>query len=143
VDPAVKKYLAEIGRKGGHAGKGSPRRIQANRRAAEIRWAKAKGASKLGREPTLVNSAPVLEPPLLVLKRRIGHMNIRHDEQLLASLDHREREIIYDRFVNGKTLQEISNKFGLTRERIRQIEENALRKINRGLSRTKEAESGV
>jgi DNA-directed RNA polymerase sigma subunit (sigma70/sigma32) len=68
-------------------------------------------------------------------------MNIRHDEQLLASLDDRERKIIYERFVNGKTLQEIGNEFGLTRERIRQIEENAFCKMNRAPCRAKEEES--
>jgi RNA polymerase sigma factor (sigma-70 family) len=56
-------------------------------------------------------------------------MNIRRDEQLLVSLDDREKQIVYERFVDGKTLREIAGKFGLTRERIRQIEDNALRKM--------------
>ena len=67
----------------------------------------------------------------LELKRLIGHMNIRRDEQLLVSLDDREKEVVYGRFVNGKTLQEMADKFGLTRERIRQIQDGALRKMSR------------
>jgi RNA polymerase sigma factor (sigma-70 family) len=58
-------------------------------------------------------------------------MNIRRDEQLLLSLDNREKEIVYGRFVNGKTLQEMADKFGLTRERIRQIQDGAVRKMSR------------
>jgi len=58
-------------------------------------------------------------------------MNIRLDQQLLDLLDDREKKIIYERIVNGKTLQQIGNKFGLTRERIRQIEADALRKMCR------------
>jgi RNA polymerase sigma factor (sigma-70 family) len=71
------------------------------------------------------------ESPALELKRLIGHMNIRRDEQLLVSLDDREKEIVYGRFVNGKTLQEMADKFGVTRERIRQIQDRALRKMSR------------
>ncbi len=68
---------------------------------------------------------------ILELKRRIRRMNIRLDQQLLDLLDDREKKIIYERIVNGKTLQQIGNKFGLTRERIRQIEADALRKMCR------------
>jgi RNA polymerase sigma-32 factor len=70
------------------------------------------------------------------LKRRISRINIRLDQQLLDLLDDREKEIIYDRMVNGKTLQQIGNKFGLTRERIRQIEANALQKMRRAVHRS-------
>jgi RNA polymerase sigma-32 factor len=70
------------------------------------------------------------------LKRRISRINIRLDQQLLDLLDDREKEIIYDRMVNGKTLQQIGDKFGLTRERIRQIEANALQKMSRAVHRS-------
>ena len=53
----------------------------------------------------------------------------------LTQLDQREKEIIEMRFgFNGSntyTLDEIGNKYNLTRERIRQIEKNALKKIQR------------
>ena len=55
---------------------------------------------------------------------------------LLNDLDEKERDIIKMRFgidceshVNGMTLQQIANKYGVTRERIRQIESKALRKL--------------
>ena len=70
------------------------------------------------------------------LKRRISRINIRLDQQLLDLLDDREKEIIYDRMVNGKTLQQIGDKFGLTRERIRQIEAYALQKMRRAVHRS-------
>ena len=58
-----------------------------------------------------------------------------HDkiEQVLSSLTPREQRILRLRFglVNGKsyTLEEVGQKFGLTRERIRQIEGRALRRL--------------
>jgi hypothetical protein len=108
-DAAVKKYLAEIGREGGLKGKSGPVSRELNRHAALIRGENVKAASKSGenwRKLTFGNIAPVLESRLLELKRRLSRTNIRHDEQLLALLDDRERKIIYGRFVNGKTLQE-------------------------------------
>ena len=52
---------------------------------------------------------------------------------LLDSLNEREREIICLRFGlydnEPKTLQELGEQYGLTRERIRQIESRALRKL--------------
>ena len=53
--------------------------------------------------------------------------------EVLATLEEREKEIIIMRFGIGdnkpKTLEEIGKHFNLTRERIRQIEEKALRKL--------------
>ena len=45
---------------------------------------------------------------------------------LTSELDKRLRGIIKDRFVNKKTLGQIGDKLGLTRERVRQLEEKAL-----------------
>jgi RNA polymerase sigma factor (sigma-70 family) len=70
---------------------------------------------------------------ILELKRRISRLNIRLDQQILDLLDDREKKILYERIVDGKTLQQIGNKFGLTRERIRQIEADALRKMSRAV----------
>lgn len=54
-------------------------------------------------------------------------------EQVLSTLTPREQRILRLRFglVNGKcyTLEEVGQKFGLTRERIRQIESRALRRL--------------
>lgn len=46
----------------------------------------------------------------------------------------RERKVIALRFVFGMTLEETGDSFGVTRERIRQIERSALRKV-RGSAR--------
>jgi RNA polymerase primary sigma factor len=54
-------------------------------------------------------------------------------EEVLSTLSTREARILRMRFglVNGKayTLEEVGAKFGLTRERIRQIEGRALRRL--------------
>ena len=54
-------------------------------------------------------------------------------------LDNRERKIIFDRFgLDGgkpKTLEEIGKKFGVTRERIRQLQNIALVKLRRALAK--------
>src|SRR6202048_239162 len=57
---------------------------------------------------------------------------------LLDVLDDREKKIIFQRFgLDGgqpKTLEEIGKKFGVTRERIRQLQNIALAKLRRALS---------
>lgn len=53
MNPEVRAYMAEIGRKGGKAGKGTPKRAEVARKAAKARWAKAKAKAakpKLSRE---------------------------------------------------------------------------------------------
>jgi len=58
---------------------------------------------------------------------------------LLDVLDERERKIINSRFgLDGgkpKTLEEVGQKFGVTRERIRQLQNIALHKMRRALSK--------
>jgi RNA polymerase primary sigma factor len=59
--------------------------------------------------------------------------------ELLAVLDPRERLIIFQRFgldgARPRTLEEVGNKLGVTRERIRQVQNIALMKLRRALSR--------
>jgi RNA polymerase primary sigma factor len=54
-------------------------------------------------------------------------------EKVLASLNERERRVLELRFGlddgRGRTLEEVGREFGVTRERIRQIEAKALRKL--------------
>jgi len=54
-------------------------------------------------------------------------------DDVLASLDRREREVLRLRFGlddgRSRTLEEVGREFGVTRERIRQIEGHALRKL--------------
>src|SRR5215216_5788618 len=58
---------------------------------------------------------------------------------LLDVLDDRERKIIFQRFgLDGgkpKTLEEVGKKFGVTRERIRQLQNIALSKLRRALAK--------
>jgi RNA polymerase primary sigma factor len=58
---------------------------------------------------------------------------------LLSVLDERERRIIDNRFgLNGRkalTLEEVGREFGVTRERIRQLQNSALNKMRRALSK--------
>lgn len=55
-----------------------------------------------------------------------------HDLELLIALGRLgddEREVWVDRFVVGRTLEGIALDMGIKRERVRQIEKNALRKL--------------
>ena len=58
---------------------------------------------------------------------------------LLAVLDDREKKIVFQRFgLDGgkpKTLEEVGKRFGVTRERIRQLQNIALSKLRRALSK--------
>lgn len=47
----------------------------------------------------------------------------------LSALNPREREILLLRFRDGLTLQEVGEQFGLTRERTRQLQEQAIRRV--------------
>ena len=61
-------------------------------------------------------------------------------ETIDECLNEREREIILCRFgfqERKSTLQELGERFGLTRERIRQLERNALKKLERAMYRKK------
>jgi RNA polymerase primary sigma factor len=59
--------------------------------------------------------------------------------ELLGVLDDRERRIIFQRFgLDGgkpRTLEEVGQKFGVTRERIRQLQNTALAKLRRALNK--------
>src|SRR6266478_7516624 len=66
--------------------------------------------------------------------------NMRDElSELLKVLDDREREIIFKRFgLDGgkpKTLEEVGKTFGVTRERIRQLQNIALAKLRRALAK--------
>jgi RNA polymerase primary sigma factor len=64
---------------------------------------------------------------------------------LLSKLDDRERKIINARFgLDGSdpiTLEEVGDKFGVTRERIRQLQNIALNKMRRSLNKLEKMNS--
>lgn len=66
-----------------------------------------------------------------------GGTDVDHTEFLLSPLDPRERKVIIARFgLDGKkekTLDEVGKEFKVTRERVRQIQAEALKKIRRAL----------
>jgi len=72
-----------------------------------------------------------IEAPDAKIKRE---MDSEYIDKLLFSLNEKEREVIESRFgIKGevKTLQDIATKMDLTRERVRQIETEALKKLKR------------
>lgn len=76
------------------------------------------------------------EDPLLALSDKNLHGEL---DDLLAVLDKRERRIIDERFGLGgrkpMTLEEVGREFGVTRERIRQLQNVALSKMRKALRR--------
>jgi RNA polymerase sigma factor (sigma-70 family) len=52
-------------------------------------------------------------------------------EELIARLDQREQRVLRARFFDNRVLEDVGAEFGLTRERIRQIEQKALRRIRK------------
>ena len=68
----------------------------------------------------------------------VSHKNMHnHLNELLSVLDHRERRIIDARFgLDGgkpKILEDVGEEFGVTRERIRQLQNLAIKKMRRAL----------
>lgn len=51
--------------------------------------------------------------------------------QALSTLDERERRVIESRYMDNQTFDQVANKYGVTRERIRQIESKALRLLRK------------
>lgn len=91
-----------------------------------------------GEDNSLLDVLPNNDSPIAD-KNLLTESLIREIERALATLTEREREIIKCFFgigVQDMTLEEIGEKFGLTRERVRQIKEKAIRRL-RHTSRSK------
>ncbi|MBR1437553.1 MAG: RNA polymerase sigma factor RpoD [Synergistaceae bacterium] len=71
-----------------------------------------------------------------------GHLLHEQIEEMLATLSEREREVLHFRFGledgHSYTLEEVGKKFNVTRERIRQIEAKALRKLRQPSKKLKD-----
>ena len=96
-------------------------------RPNEAREAVAKAIEALGGIDVLVNNdSPSADRGL------VNESLNKEIERALSTLATREREIIKSFFGIGcqeMTLEEIGERFGLTRERVRQIKEKAIRKL--------------
>lgn len=75
------------------------------------------------------------DPYHLLAEVQIETVRVRAIEEALATLGERERDIARARLLteDGPTLEELGHVYGVTRERIRQIEAKALQKISRHL----------
>ena len=71
-----------------------------------------------------------------------GHLLHEQIEEMLETLSDREREVLHFRFGledgHSYTLEEVGKKFNVTRERIRQIEAKALRKLRQPSKKLKD-----
>lgn len=83
---------------------------------------------------TLVDDRPNQEQALAA--RQESHTLKRRIATAMAGLTVNEQTVIRERVTAEEplTLQELSSKMGVSRERVRQIEENALRKLKRQLA---------
>jgi RNA polymerase primary sigma factor len=110
---------------------------------AKMRRIAAMLTEALGREPTdeeLADEIGVPRRKLAMLRPldMLSDKNLHGElDGLLSVLDERERRIIDERFgLNGRkalTLEEVGREFGVTRERIRQLQNSALTKMRRAL----------
>lgn len=71
-----------------------------------------------------------------LMQRQESQKDRRQVQRALAMLNPRERQIVQDRFCGEtqRTLQELANDYGISRERVRQIEKSALEKLRRALA---------
>ena len=70
-------------------------------------------------------------PSEIIEKEDDSSLNTAHLYEALKQLDDRSRDIIYDRWLSDEklTLHELAEKYGISAERVRQIEQNAMKKV--------------
>jgi RNA polymerase sigma-32 factor len=73
---------------------------------------------------------------MALIQRQETRLDRRQVQRALATLKPRERRIVEERFLKDqqRTLQELADVYGISRERIRQIEKATLEKLRRQLS---------
>ncbi len=67
----------------------------------------------------------------MLLQREEQSLRSSHVRQAMGRLNERERRIVHDRILSDqpRTLQELADDYGISRERVRQLEKNALAKM--------------
>jgi RNA polymerase sigma-32 factor len=94
-----------------------------------------------GFSPSAYLSAPQSEPTQIIERREYDHLQSEGIAEALAALDERSRRVIESRWLRdedeggGRTLQDLATEFGVSAERIRQIEAKALQKMKGSLAR--------
>ena len=70
-------------------------------------------------------------PSEIIEKEDDSSLNTAQLYEALKQLDDRSRDIIYDRWLSAEklTLHELAEKYGISAERVRQIEQNAMKKV--------------
>ena len=70
-------------------------------------------------------------PSEIIEKEDDSALNTTQLYEALKQLDDRSRDIIYDRWLSDQklTLHELADKYGISAERVRQIEQNAMKKV--------------
>jgi RNA polymerase sigma-32 factor len=90
--------------------------------------------------PIAYLAAPQAEPSAQLEHRARDRLHTEGIEQALAALDDRSRKIVESRWLRddmeggGRTLQDLANEYGVSAERIRQIEAKALKKMKTTLA---------
>ena len=88
------------------------------------------GFFQQNKEPIDIDSCEEeLSSPMIPLNVSIDPIGLKSALSYLSKLEDRERLVIVGRLIEDKTLEEIGKDMGVTRERIRQLEKKALRKI--------------
>ncbi len=85
-------------------------------------------------QDTLVDETP--SPEALVAAQEEGDQRHEALHQAMASLPERERHIVTERWLreDPRTLEDLGKEFGISRERVRQLEARALDKIRKTLT---------
>ena len=99
-------------------------------------WLKGTGCKPVGYAYAGSNPAPpIVEDQQAPSPYHLASTNLRRNDidRALGSLSERDRQVIELRFgLNGEppcTLEDVGRRFGVTRERIRQIENNTLKRL--------------
>ena len=76
------------------------------------------------------------DPQQIVEKEIDSQVNIKYLYTAIKELDERSKGIIFDRWLSDEklTLHELAEKYGVSAERIRQIEQNAMKKVKQSLT---------
>ena len=76
------------------------------------------------------------DPQQIVEKEIDSQVNIKYLYTAIIELDERSKGIIFDRWLSDEklTLHELAEKYGVSAERVRQIEQNAMKKVKQSLT---------